>query len=191
MQLALDVPAEVPPGFVYRPEFVSADEERELVAGIRGIEFSEVKMRGAVARRRTAHFGWLYGYETWRVEPGPPIPAFLLPLRARVAELAGVAAEALVEALLTEYSPGAGIGWHRDAPMFGVVAGVSLLGACRFRFERGKGETRQTRAIVLAPRSAYLLTGAVREAWRHSIPPARELRYSVTFRTLRPQSSRR
>ena len=106
---------------------------------IRAIEFSEVKMRGAVARRRTAHFGWLYGYETWRIEPGPPIPGFLLPLRGRVGELAGVSADELVEVLLTEYTPGAGIGWHRDAPMFGVVAGVSLLGACRFRFERGQG----------------------------------------------------
>ncbi len=191
MQLALDMPPDAPPGFVYRPEFVSEAEEDTLVEGIRGVEFSEVKMRGAVARRRTAHFGWLYGYETWRIEPGPPIPEFLLPLRERVGKLAGVAADALVEVLLTEYQPGAGIGWHRDAPMFGVVAGVSLLGACRFRFEHGTGEARETRAILLAPRSAYLLTGAARESWRHSIPPTRELRYSVTFRTLRAQSSRR
>ena len=106
-------------------------------------------------------------------------------MRERVGELAGVAPAELVEVLLTEYSPGAGIGWHRDAPMFGVVAGVSLLGACRFRFERGKGEERETRAVTLAPRSAYLLTGEARAAWRHCIPPAKELRYSVTFRTLR------
>jgi len=173
-----------PPGFIYRPEVISETEERELVAAVRAIEFSEVKMRGAVARRRTAHFGWLYGYETWRVEPGPPIPEFLLPLRTRAAELAGVAADDLVEVLVTEYQAGAGIGWHRDAPMFGVVAGISLLGACRFRFERGKGAERKTRAAMLAPRSAYLLTGEARYAWRHSIPPMKELRYSVTFRTL-------
>jgi DNA oxidative demethylase len=173
------------PGFVYRPDFVSADEERELAASLRAIEFSDVKMRGAIARRRTAHFGWLYGYETWRIEPGPPIPDFLLPLRERVGGLAGVAPETLVEVLLTLYEPGAGIGWHRDAPMFGVVAGVSLLGACRFRFERGEGEARETRAIALAPRSAYLMTGEARRAWRHSIPPTKELRYSLTFRTLR------
>ena len=183
---------DVPPGFVYRPEFVSAAEERDLVEAIRGIEFSEVKMRGAVARRRTAHFGWLYGYETWRIEPGPPIPDFLLPLRERVGELAGVAPDTLVEVLLTEYQPGAGIGWHRDAPMFGIVAGVSLLGACRFRFERGKGDARETRAATLAPRSAYLLTSEARATWRHSIPPTKELRYSVTFRTLcAAQSSKR
>jgi alkylated DNA repair dioxygenase AlkB len=179
------MPHDAPPGFLYRPEFVSEDEERRLVEALRAIEFGDVRMRGAVARRRTAHFGWLYGYETWRIEPGPPIPDVLLPLRDRVGALAGVEPERLVEALLTEYRPGAGIGWHRDAPMFGLVAGVSLLGACRFRFERGTADARQTRAVPLAPRSAYLLTGEAREAWRHSIPPAKALRYSVTFRTLR------
>jgi DNA oxidative demethylase len=191
MQLSLTMPGDAPAGFVYRPEFVSEAEERDLVDAIGQIEFSDVKMRGAVARRRTAHFGWRYGYETWRIEPGPPIPECLLPLRERVAELADVPAEAFVEVLLTEYQAGAGIGWHRDAPMFGVVAGVSLLGACRFRFERGQGTARETRAVTLAPRSAYLLTGDARESWRHSIPPMKTRRYSVTFRTLRPQSPRR
>jgi alkylated DNA repair dioxygenase AlkB len=90
-----------------------------------------------------------------------------------------------VEVLVTEYTPGAGIGWHRDAPMFGVVVGVSLLGACRFRFRRGKDATAETRAVELAPRSAYVLDGEARTLWQHSIPPARALRYSVTFRTLR------
>lgn len=183
-QLTWTMPDDVPPGFVYRPDFVSEADERLLVEGLRAIEFSEVKMRGAVARRRTAHFGWLYGYETWRIEPGPPIPDVLLPLRERVGEMAGVAPDTLVEVLITEYPPGAGIGWHRDARMFGIVAGVSLLGACRFRFERGQGAARETRAAALAPRSAYLLTGEARETWRHSIPPTKALRYSVTFRTL-------
>jgi alkylated DNA repair dioxygenase AlkB len=188
--MLLSMPDGPPPGFVYRPDFVDETEERELVAALRGLEFSDVRMRGAIARRRTAHFGWLYGYETWRIAPGPPIPGFLLPVRERVGALAGVAPEALVEVLLTDYRPGAGIGWHRDAPMFGVVAGVSLLGACRFRFERGKGEQRETRAVMLAPRSAYLLTGEARETWRHSIPPMKTPRYSVTFRTLRPTAGR-
>jgi alkylated DNA repair dioxygenase AlkB len=176
--------ADAPAGFVYRPEFLTGDEERALVDAIGAVELSEVRMRGVVARRRTAHFGWRYGYETGRIEPGPTIPGFLRPLRARVAALAGVSADALVEIMLTEYPAGAGIGWHRDAPMFDLVAGVSLLGACRFRFDRGPGAGRETRAVTLEPRSAYLLTGESRAAWRHSIPPTRALRYSVTFRTL-------
>jgi len=191
MQLSWAMPDDAPPGFIYRPEFLDEAEERHLVAALRAIDFADVKMHGVVARRRTAHFGWLYGYETARIAPGPPIPELLLPLRERVGELAGVAPDALAEILITEYPPGAGIGWHRDAPMFDVVAGVSLLGACRFRFERGQGAERETRAVTLAPRSAYLLTGEARTTWRHSIPPMRALRYSVTFRTLRPYSSSR
>ena len=170
-----------PPGFLYHPAFITAGEEAALVQSVRELAFGEVKMRGVVARRRTAHFGWLYGYETWRIEPGPPIPAFLLPLRDRLAERVGVEADRLAEVLVTEYTPGAGIGWHRDAPMFGVVVGVSLLGSCRLRLRRAT----ETRAVELAPRSAYVLDGEARTAWQHSIPAARTLRYSLTFRTLR------
>ncbi len=130
---------DLPSGFLYRPEFVGEDEERRLLEAIGALTFGEVRMHGVVARRRVAHFGWRYGYESWRIEPGPPIPDVLLPLRARAAALLGVAPGALAEALVTQYPPGAGIGWHRDAPAFGDVIGVSLLGTCRFRFARGEG----------------------------------------------------
>jgi alkylated DNA repair dioxygenase AlkB len=179
--------ADLPSGFAYHPDVLGAPEERELAAEIGRIEFSPVVMRGQVARRRTAHFGWLYGYESWRITPGPPVPGFLAPLRERAAALAGVAPEALAEVLLTEYPPGAGIGWHRDAPQFGVVVGVSLLSECRMRFQRGRGPARETRAVSLTPRSAYVLSGEARQQWQHSIPPMRALRLSVTFRTLRGQ----
>jgi DNA oxidative demethylase len=161
-----------------------------LTAGLRALAFSEIRMRGVVARRRTAHFGWTYGYETWRIEPGPPIPDVLLPLRARAATLVAVDASALAEALVTEYTPGAGIGWHRDAPMFGVVIGVSLLGACRFRFRRDGRDAAVAPEARLEPRSVYVLDGEARSAWQHSIPPTRSVRYSVTFRTLREQAPR-
>jgi alkylated DNA repair dioxygenase AlkB len=173
-----------PSGFVHRQDFVDASEEEALLAEVRRLEFSDVRMRGEVARRRTAHFGWRYGYESARIEPGPPIPAFLLPLRARTAALAGVVADELVEVLVTEYPPGAGIGWHRDAPGFGIVAGVSLLGPCRFRFRQGEGERRQIQALTLDPRSAYVLDGEARWQWQHAIPPVKAARYSITFRTL-------
>lgn len=173
-----------PSGFVHRPDFVDAGEEEALLAEVRRLEFADVRMRGQVARRRTAHFGWRYGYESARIEPGPPIPAFLLPLRARTAELADAVADEIVEVLVTEYPPGAGIGWHRDAPSFGIVAGVSLLGPCRFRFRRGEGERRQILELMLAPRSAYVLRGEARWQWQHAIPPVKTARYSITFRTL-------
>ena len=140
------------------------------------------QFRGQVARRRTTHFGWPSGYETWRIEPGPPIPDFLLALRARAAAVAAVAAEDLVEVLVTHYPPGAGIGWHRDAPMFGSpVVGISLSSACVMKLRKKLGEGF---AQSLAPRSLYLLGGAARTQWQHSIPPTKDLRYSVTMRTL-------
>ena len=177
--------ADLPEGFCYYEDILSPAEEAVLLEGVRTLAFGEVRMRGQVARRRTIHFGWTYGYETWRVEPGPAIPDFLLALRTRAARLVAVEADALAEVLVTHYPPGAGIGWHRDAPAFGVVVGVSLLGACRFRFQQGRDSARSTRALVLAPRSAYVLAGAARWQWQHAIPPGREERYSVTFRTLR------
>jgi alkylated DNA repair dioxygenase AlkB len=176
--------ADLPAGFVYAPEIVGAAEESDLLDGIRRLDFGEVRMRGVAARRRTVHFGWVYGYESWRIEPGPAFPDFLLPLRARAAILAGVGDDRLVEALVTEYPERAGIGWHRDAPMFGTVVGLSLLGSCRFRFRRDAA-SRDVRTAVLAPRSAYVLDGPARTQWQHSIPPAPAARYSVTFRTLR------
>ena len=174
----------LPPGFVYVPDIVDPAEEAELLEGIRRLEFGEVRMRGVAALRRTVHFGWVYGYESWRIEPGPAIPDFLLPLRARAGTLAGVGGQHLVEVLVTEYPVRAGIGWHRDAPMFGAVVGVSLLSPCRFRFRRNAA-ARDVRTTILAPRSAYVLDGPARTQWQHSIPPAPAPRYSVTFRTLR------
>jgi alkylated DNA repair dioxygenase AlkB len=177
--------ADRPVGFVYESDLLSAGEEAELVSRVRVLDFAAIEMRGQIARRRSAHFGWVYGYESWRIEPGPPIPEFIHPLRSRAAALAGIAPESLAEVMVTEYSPGAGIGWHRDAPQFDTVIGISLVAACRMRFQRGAGATRQTRAAVLDPRSAYVLAGEVRWQWQHCIPAVKALRYSITFRTLR------
>jgi len=119
------------------------------------------------------------------VSPGPALPEFLLGLRDRCAALAGVEGAELAEALVTEYPAGAGIGWHRDAPAFGLVVAVSLLGRCRLRLRRGKPGAWETREVFLEPRSAYLLSGKARTVWQHHIPPTREPRYSITFRTVR------
>jgi alkylated DNA repair dioxygenase AlkB len=183
-----------PADFEYRPQFISAAEEAALLREIEALEFSKVEMRGVVARRRTVHFGWTYGYEARTSEPGVPMPAFLLPLRERAAEWIGVEPDALAEALVTEYPEGAPIGWHRDAPMFGVIVGISLAAPCRMKFrtyvspsavaDLGGAPRRTTHDIELAPRSAYVLKGVVRREFEHSIPPVKGKRYSVTFRTL-------
>ena len=176
---------DLPAGFLYQPQFISASEERALLATIQALEFHEVRMHGVVARRRVIQYGWKYTFDGARLSEGPELPAFLLPLRDRAAAFASVPPESLSEALITEYQPGAPIGWHRDAPGFGIVVGISLLSACRFRFRRGPGRGSARVSLLLEPGSAYVLSGPARSEWQHSIPEVDALRYSITFRTLR------
>jgi alkylated DNA repair protein (DNA oxidative demethylase) len=175
----------LPEGFLYRPDFITAEEERALLETIAALEFHQVQMRGVIARRRVIQYGWKYKFDRTRLTPGPSLPEFLLPLRDRAAALAAVAPDALSEALLTEYQPGAPIGWHRDAPGFGIVIGISLRAPCRFRFRRRAGRDVERITLTLEPRSIYVLAGAARTEWEHSIPEVDTLRYSITFRTLR------
>src|SRR5262245_29359168 len=183
--------ADVPTGFQHRDDFISVDEERALVDDISRVEFANFEMRGVVARRRVAFFGRSYDNSD---VASPAMPAFLLPLRDRIAAWAGVAGDAFAMALINEYRPGAPIGWHRDAPQYDIVAGVSVLSACRMRFRpyvspkdvpSVKGGRRvATHEIELERRSAYLMTGASRTSYEHHIPAVADLRYSITFRTL-------
>lgn len=180
----------VPDGFRYAPAFISPADELGLLEEIGRVEFSAFEMRGGVARRRVAFFG--RSYERTRLSP--PLPAFLLPVRDLVAAWAEVPASAFEMALINEYSPGAPIGWHRDAPQYEIVAGLSLLSACRMRFRpyvspaatASRGVRRVgTHELELEPRSAYLVTGEARHGFEHHIPAVDALRYSITFRTLR------
>ena len=178
--------AEPPDGLQYRPELVTVDEERDLLAFFERLDFRTVEMRGQTAKRTVRFYGFDYDYESYgKLIAGEPLPGELGWLRERCADFAGTTPDALAQILVQRYPPGAPIGWHRDAPMFGIVVGVSLAAACRMRFQRGTGEAREVYELELAPRSAYVLAGEARTAWQHSIPPVKELRYSVTFRTLK------
>ena len=176
----------LPEGFEYRPELVSPEDEAELIEAFRALDFKPFEFHGYFGNRRTVSFGWHYDFASSRVRPASDMPEFLLPLRDRAAAFARLPPDAFEHALITEYMPGAGIGWHRDRPVFDEVIGISLGAPCRFRLRRKQGSTWQRAAIELQPRSAYLLRGPVRRDWEHSIPPLDELRYSVTFRSVKP-----
>ncbi len=120
----------------------------------------------------------------------PPLPSFLEALRRKIAERFEREVNTFRQALINEYRPGAGIGWHRDKPQYGEVVGVSLLAPCVFRFRRRAGETWDRRSLTVEPRSAYLLTGPSRTIWEHSIPAVDRHRYSITFRTLAASAAR-
>lgn len=184
-QLSLLEPVSFPEGFAYREDFVSAAEEGELASHIARLELREFEFHGYIGKRRVTTFGLRYDFNDMAVHEAADMPEFLLPLRNRAAGLAGLAPAELAHALVTEYAPGAAIGWHRDRPVFGDVVGISLGAPCRFRFRRKLGEKWERASLTLMPRSAYLLRGPARHDWQHSIPPVEELRYSVTFRSTR------
>jgi len=178
-------PEELPEGFLYRDEFLTAGEEAELLRIFHGLEFAAYDYHGYVAKRRVVRYGVNYDIHTREIsETARPIPEFLVGVRARAAEFAGVPEEALVQAMVSEYSVGTPIGWHRDAPQFGIIIGISLGSACRMRLKPYAGPGKIL-SLQLEPRSIYAMLGAARSEWQHSIPAVEQLRYSITFRTLR------
>ena len=191
-----EVSAQVPEGFVYREKFLSAAEERELIAKIQKLQLEPFKYYKFTGKRRTVSFGWQYEFGAPDIVQGIALPEFLLPLRARAGALFKLDPDSLVQASIIEYSVGSPIGWHRDIPQFGDVIGISLGAPCRMKFreysrERSKKRRRdEIKSVVLEPRSIYLMSGAARQGWQHSIPPVKALRYAIMMRNLRARSSR-
>ena len=175
----------MPAGLAYQPDFLGVEEERALLERLAGLPFRPFEFQGFLGKRETVSFGWSYRFDGGGLAPAEPMPDWLLPLRNRAADFADVPPDALEHALLVRYGEGAGLGWHRDRPVFGDVVGVSLLAPAPLRFRRRRGEKWERFTMTVEPRSAYLLRGEAREVWEHSIPPVEALRYSVTLRTMR------
>jgi DNA oxidative demethylase len=173
-------------GLSYVPDFLRSSEEEELLDWLDSLALRPVVMHGQESRRTVGMFGLDYDYNNRSLVPAEPWPAGVEWLRARAAGLISREPSELAQVLVSRYPPGAGIGWHRDAPMFGsAIVGVSLLGTARMRFQRRVRGEREVEAIDLAPRSAYVLSGPARWSWQHTVPATKELRWSITFRTLR------
>ena len=178
-------PTPLPNGLEYHPEFLTRAEESALLARFSELPFTEAKFQQYTARRRVVRFGRTYMPSSGAWLDDAPLPAWLAAMRSKVAAWRGVPEDAFVHALVTEYRPGTPIGWHRDKPEYGLVIGISLASACRMRF-RPYDNQRDRNAVVtleLAPRSLYVMQGDIRWRWQHGIPPAKALRYSMTFRT--------
>jgi alkylated DNA repair dioxygenase AlkB len=174
-----------PEGFVYRDDFLNLAEETDLAAWLATLPFAPFQFRGYEGRRRVVSFGWKYDFTRSHLEKADDMPPELATVRARAAAFAGLAPDDLQQCLLNEYLPGAPIGWHRDRPIFEKVVGVSLLAPCAFRFRRRVRDSFERKTLTLAPGSVYLLSGAARSQWEHSIPPVAAHRYSITFRSFR------
>ena len=188
MSTLFDIPPELPPGFHYFPEFLSVHEEEQLVQLIRTFPLRNLVFQGFEAKRRVISFGYDYHFDSRKLTPGEPVPEELRPLLEKIGRKLSIPTEAFGEVLFTEYSPGTVINWHRDAPPFEKIAGISLLSSCIFKL-RPYDKTRQTRASIksfqVERRSLYLMEEEARNEWEHSISPVKALRYSITLRTLR------
>lgn len=171
-------------GLDYRPEFITCAEELELIESLSAQDLSPFRFQGWIGKRLTRTFGWRYDFDNRSFAPSEPIPDWLEPLRARAAEFAALPPDQLVHALLVRYDPGAGIGWHRDRPVFDRVVGVSFAAPAVLRFRRRRSHGFDRESLEVEPRSAYLLTGPSRHEWEHSIAPTATLRFSITFRSL-------
>ncbi len=191
-------------GFRYQPELITPADEEVLITHLRKLPFQEFDFHGYKGKRRVVSFGGRYDFSEYQLQKAEDIPEFLLPVRALAASFANFEPEALKYALVTEYGPGAGIGWHRDRPVFGQVVGISLLAECVLRFRRqlnpplSRGSRSKSQSdgvkvrhqwervnVLAEPRSAYHLSGPARLEWQHSILRVDSLRYSITFRTMR------
>ena len=188
MDRLFEIEAVLPLGFSYFPGFLSAEEEEDLCRRIDGIDLHTFKFQGFEAKRKAASFGLDWSFERRELSRGTPIPAFFDPLLEKVAARIGSKKEEFAELLVLQYPIGAVINWHRDAPPFGLIAGVSLLSDRMFKlrpYEKAKQHRGSVRSLQVERRSLYAMQGEARSEWEHSTAPVKHVRYSITLRTLK------
>ena len=174
----------LPQGLKYWAGFLGPEEEGSLLREVERLPFREFQFQGFIGKRRTVSFGWRYDFNGGGLSKTEDMPEFLVFIRARAEAFAGIAPGNFQQVLITEYGPGAGIGWHKDRSVFGEVLGISLLSSCAFRLRRKAGGSWERHKLIAEPQSAYLLSGPSRTEWEHSIPAVLKLRYSITFRNV-------
>ena len=177
-----------PEGLRYASEFVSPASEQELIAHIAALPLQPFQFGQYEGKRRVKSFGFQYDYSLRRLQDADPIPDWLGSVIARVEAFGGPSTR-IGQVLVTEYDKGVGIGWHRDKPHFDRVFGLSLGSPCKFRFRKDAGEKWQRFTLHAEPRSLYMMSGAARQIWEHSIPAVEAPRYSITFRTMAERKS--
>jgi alkylated DNA repair dioxygenase AlkB len=177
-----------PEGFSYQPDFITREEEVELLKVVAETELHHFNFQGFKANRKVASFGYDYGFDNRDLTKGKPIPATFSFLIDKISHFTNLAYDDFVELLVTEYPPGAVINWHRDAAPFDIIAGISLFTDCIFRLRPHDKEKQTRNNIISFPvirRSLYIMQGAARSEWQHSIAPVKDTRYSITLRTIR------
>ena len=170
------------------PDFLTNEEESHLCDTIGKIPLHTFKFQGYEAKRKTASFGYDYSFDKRTISKGQDIPMEFDALVEKVSRHLEIHQDDIAELLVTEYPIGSVINWHRDAPPFEIIAGISLCTDCIFRLRPNDKARQGRKAIISFPvkrRSLYIMQGSARTDWQHSISPVPEVRYSITLRTLR------
>jgi len=190
MNTLFPIGPDFPDGFSYIPDFLTEGEEMELCGEISKLELHNFNFQGFKANRKVASFGYDYSFDNGSLSKGKEIPQIFDFVVEKVSRHLQVAKGDFAELLVTEYPVGSVINWHRDAPPFDIIAGISLMADCNFRL-RPYDKAKQTRASVISfpvkRRSLYIIQGPARSDWQHSITPVKQTRYSITLRTLKKQ----
>lgn len=177
-----------PEGFAYHPDFIPVQEEKELLHVISTLSLHAMQFQGFEAKRKVASFGYDWSFEKRVLTKGKEIPEGFQALVTKCAAYLSITVQDIAELLVTEYPPGSVINWHRDAPPFDVIAGISLLSDCTFKlrpYEKAKQGRGSVISLPVKRRSLYIIRGAARTNWQHSTAPVKTKRYSITLRTLK------
>ncbi|MXY50993.1 MAG: alpha-ketoglutarate-dependent dioxygenase AlkB [Gammaproteobacteria bacterium] len=182
------------PGFAYLPNFITAEEEDELLQHIDDAEWS------TELKRRVQHYGWRYDYGQRQIDESMrlgELPFWADKIAKRLVAK-GLVAELPDQVIVNEYCGKQGISPHVDQPKSFAepVATVSLLESWGMKFRRRGGEEKTEK--TLERRSVAVLSGDARYKWTHEIPSRktervdgkripRERRISLTFRKSRIQ----
>ena len=179
---------DLPPGFIYYPDFLSKEEESTLISTCEKLELHNLIFQGFEAKRRVESYGYNYNFDKRSITKGLAIPSELEFVIDKAAQKLAMEKEEFEQVLVTEYPVGSVINWHRDAPPFDIIAGISLLSDCTFRlrpYDKSKQGRGAIRSLTVKRGSLYIMQGESRSEWEHSIAPVKKMRYSITLRSLR------
>ena len=188
------------PGLLYIENFLTREEETELLQHINGpldVNWINEKGRfGGTLHRRNQQYGWKYNYETRAAEKTSSMPEFFDRLIDNIMTKTSIVTERPDQVIINEYLPGQGITPHVDnVEHFGdIVIGVSLLAPTMMKFVELQNHENFTDVYIM-PRSLYFITGTARYKFKHSISTdkydivngkqkPRKKRISLTFRTV-------
>jgi alkylated DNA repair dioxygenase AlkB len=188
MQTLFSIEPNFPNGFTYITDFITAEEENNLITIIKNFELKNLNFQGYEAKRKVASFGYDWSFEKRVLSQGKEIPNDFEWLIKRVSNYINVPENLVSELLITEYPKDSVINWHRDAPPFDTIIGISLLSDCVFKLrphEKSKQNRKNIISLPVLRRSLYIMKDEARTDWEHSIAPVKEVRYSITLRTLK------